>query len=378
MALTGDRSTVEARTATGGFRGRRPIAVAGLAPLALSLLATLLVPIAGATPAMADPSGPDQAKVAALTAKVNAEAGHIRQLTGQLDQARLQVNSTSTRLAGVTKQHDATVQVLGANRAILLEQAVRAYMHGGATPGMPSAAAAADVTLGQEYLRVASGDLANTSDQLRQLETDLRRDLTTLRSAQQANVQATVQLQALRTSALSVAAAEQVQLDSLQTQLSAEAQAQAQAAAAASNATAGGGARTTIKVTQGLPVNNGLVSVVQQAAGLPVATAVATPLPAPGTPAAPTPPVASSGGGGGAGGVWLSLRRCESSDTYTENTGNGYYGAYQFSQATWTGLGFPGRPDQEPAAMQDAAAMKLQAQSGWGQWPACAAALGLL
>jgi hypothetical protein len=28
--------------------------------------------------------------------------------------------------------------------------------------------------------------------------------------------------------------------------------------------------------------------------------------------------------------------------------------------------------------MQDEAAVKLQAQSGWGQWPACAAALGLL
>ena len=41
------------------------------------------------------------------------------------------------------------------------------------------------------------------------------------------------------------------------------------------------------------------------------------------------------------------------------------------------GLGYPGRPDLEPPAMQDQAAMRLQAESGWGQWPACSAALGL-
>jgi hypothetical protein len=75
--------------------------------------------------------------------------------------------------------------------------------------------------------------------------------------------------------------------------------------------------------------------------------------------------------------VWLQLRQCESSDNYAENTGNGFFGAYQFSQATWTGLGYPGRPDQEPPAMQDEAAMRLQAEAGWGQWPACSAALGL-
>ena len=81
--------------------------------------------------------------------------------------------------------------------------------------------------------------------------------------------------------------------------------------------------------------------------------------------------------GGGSGGVWLQLRECESGDNYRANTGNGFYGAYQFSQQTWNNLGYPGRPDLESPAMQDAAAVKLEAQAGWGQWPACAAALGL-
>lgn len=68
---------------------------------------------------------------------------------------------------------------------------------------------------------------------------------------------------------------------------------------------------------------------------------------------------------------------CESSDNYQADTGNGFYGAYQFLESTWTALGYPGYPNQEPPAMQDQAAMRLQAMYGWGQWPACAAALGL-
>ena len=78
-----------------------------------------------------------------------------------------------------------------------------------------------------------------------------------------------------------------------------------------------------------------------------------------------------------AGGVWAALRQCESGGNYQENTGNGFYGAYQFAASTWTSMGYPGRPDQEPPAMQDQAAQRLQARSGWGQWPACSRKLGL-
>lgn len=71
------------------------------------------------------------------------------------------------------------------------------------------------------------------------------------------------------------------------------------------------------------------------------------------------------------------LRVCESGNNYRINTGNGFYGAYQFDRQTWTGLGFPGRADQAPPATQDAAAAKLQAQRGWQPWPACSRKLGL-
>ena len=71
------------------------------------------------------------------------------------------------------------------------------------------------------------------------------------------------------------------------------------------------------------------------------------------------------------------LRACESGGNYQTNTGNGYYGAYQFALATWHSLGFSGRPDQASPATQDAAVRQLQARSGWGQWPACSRRYGL-
>jgi hypothetical protein len=65
------------------------------------------------------------------------------------------------------------------------------------------------------------------------------------------------------------------------------------------------------------------------------------------------------------------LRTCESGNNYQENTGNGYFGAYQFSRSTWHGLGFHGRPDQAKHVTQDRAAKRLHRESGWGAWPSC-------
>ena len=69
---------------------------------------------------------------------------------------------------------------------------------------------------------------------------------------------------------------------------------------------------------------------------------------------------------------------CESSGNYATNTGNGYYGAYQFNLATWRGLGYTGLPSNAAPAVQDQAAQKLYDQRGWQPWPACSAKLGLV
>lgn len=69
---------------------------------------------------------------------------------------------------------------------------------------------------------------------------------------------------------------------------------------------------------------------------------------------------------------------CESTNRYTVNTGNGYYGAYQFDLPTWRGLGYTGLPSDAPPAVQDEAALKLYEQRGWQPWPACSRKLGLV
>jgi len=74
--------------------------------------------------------------------------------------------------------------------------------------------------------------------------------------------------------------------------------------------------------------------------------------------------------------VWARLRHCESGGRYDINTGNGFYGAYQFLPRTWRNLGYPGLPHEATPEMQDEAARKLQTRSGWGQWPVCSRRIG--
>jgi len=100
-----------------------------------------------------------------------------------------------------------------------------------------------------------------------------------------------------------------------------------------------------------------------------------TPLSSRGTPPGPRAVVAAAGGGDEV--TWQRLRNCEAGGRYQANSGNGYYGAYQFSAGTWRALGFGGLPHQAPSEVQDQAARKLQARSGWGQWPACSRRIGV-
>nr|WP_315199893.1 resuscitation-promoting factor [Actinomyces oris] len=91
---------------------------------------------------------------------------------------------------------------------------------------------------------------------------------------------------------------------------------------------------------------------------------------------------ASGGSTGTTGGevgddVWAKLAQCESGGNPATNTGNGFYGMYQFTLETWQALGGTGYPHEADAATQTAMAKKLQAQAGWGQWPGCADKLGL-
>ena len=95
---------------------------------------------------------------------------------------------------------------------------------------------------------------------------------------------------------------------------------------------------------------------------------------------------AKGGAKGGTGGpraagegIWRALAVCESGGNPRSVSASGRYrGAFQFSLSTWHSLGMGGDPIDHSYAVQLDAAKRLQARSGWGQWPSCARQLGLI
>lgn len=69
------------------------------------------------------------------------------------------------------------------------------------------------------------------------------------------------------------------------------------------------------------------------------------------------------------------LRRCEGS--YTSNTGNGYYGAYQYDIATWGGYKGYANASLAPPAVQDQKVWETYQRRGWQPWPSCRISQGL-
>lgn len=73
---------------------------------------------------------------------------------------------------------------------------------------------------------------------------------------------------------------------------------------------------------------------------------------------------------------WAALAQCESGGNPTIVSSNGlYHGLYQFSVATWQGVGGSGLPSQASASEQTARAKMLYLRSGAGQWPVCGSRL---
>jgi hypothetical protein len=68
---------------------------------------------------------------------------------------------------------------------------------------------------------------------------------------------------------------------------------------------------------------------------------------------------------------WNAVAQCESGGDPSTNTGNGYYGLYQFTRSTWASVGGSGLPSNASAAEQTRRAEKLYAQQGPNQWPVC-------
>lgn len=65
------------------------------------------------------------------------------------------------------------------------------------------------------------------------------------------------------------------------------------------------------------------------------------------------------------------VRFCESGNNYAINTGNGYYGAWQFDYPSWHANGggqFANYPHYASKQQQDYVAWTYWKKAGWGPW----------
>jgi hypothetical protein len=71
------------------------------------------------------------------------------------------------------------------------------------------------------------------------------------------------------------------------------------------------------------------------------------------------------------------LRACEAGGVYSRNSGNGYYGAYQYNISTWANYQGYHIPSEAPPAVQDERAWQTYQGRGWQPWPSCKVSQGL-
>ncbi|MDA0182977.1 transglycosylase family protein [Solirubrobacter phytolaccae] len=66
-----------------------------------------------------------------------------------------------------------------------------------------------------------------------------------------------------------------------------------------------------------------------------------------------------------------AIAACESGGNPGTDTGNGFYGKFQFTLQTWASVGGSGNPAQASEAEQNQRAAMLYAREGASPWPVC-------
>jgi len=347
----------------------------------LATVSTVLAgpPAAGASGAPTSGNGSGSSSVSALQARAAEIAATIDSEAVQIHQLAERYLAEKTALAQIElRQARTVVQValarsqLTTARSTLAQAAISQYVNSGSSTSdtdflTSDAAGTSAASEGQAYLAVVAGRFQLDEASLQVATTRFASVLTALAGSRRETARALSATTDARRQVVGEISTEQTVLATVKgrmAQLVAEAEAEqaaakqaaaAQAAAAQAAAAQAAAARRRAhtaprpSVPQGLPLPGGPAS---------VGTGFAI----------PKPTLAAD---------FAALRMCESSDDYAANTGNGYYGAYQFALSTWEGLGFSGLPSAAPAAVQNKAAYELWQQDGWAPWPACSAMLGL-
>jgi hypothetical protein len=326
-----------------------------------SLLATLsiLAFLSPLSPVSASSVTTLKAKARAIANQINADNTHLSSISSTYLSEGSLYDSTKARAAELEIKIARVKHLVIRDRKRVQRALVDAYVEG----GLNSAAIFSwsnnpnTQISSSTYLGVATGELAQATAQFTGDEHDLSISLSTQEhnlTIESAAFDATA---AARDQVLTTVAAEQSLYSSTNHELNTLVQQEEAAAQAAQAAQAAAAARASASASASA----------RTAAGPPSAIATVATVPT-GTP----PPTTLAG-------EFAAIRNCESGGDYSLNTGNGYYGAYQFAAATWTGLGESGLPSSAPASTQDAAAFQLYQRAGdsFTAWPTCAAIIGL-
>ncbi|MHA6758478.1 transglycosylase family protein [Streptacidiphilus sp. PAMC 29251] len=90
--------------------------------------------------------------------------------------------------------------------------------------------------------------------------------------------------------------------------------------------------------------------------------------------------VSATGASAADSSTWDKVASCESTNNWSANTGNGFYGGLQFTPSTWAAFGgtaYAASADQASQGQQIAVAENVLAAQGPGAWPVCGPEAGL-
>lgn len=359
------------------------------------------LPLAAATPAGA--SGPSagslRARAAAISASVAADTAALQRLGLAYLSEQATVRHARAQGAVLARRAVRAAAGVRTETVFLRRAAVDAYVSAGSTTGLGLVLAERpdELALSRTYLDVATRRIDEAASRLTSEERHLEAALAGKRRAEAKAQRSLAATARSRAGAIAAYDAERRLLASVHGQLAdlvaaeraaaaraaAAAQAAADRAAAARAAAAQAAAARAAANRASASTTTVAASVATTPSSSPPGTAP-PPSPGPGGPdgsaSGPPDPSGNLGSAPASGTIASDLagiRNCESGGNYGLDTGNGYYGAYQFSLGTWEGLGGTGLPSSAPPGTQDAAAYRLYKASGWSPWPACAALLGL-
>ncbi len=341
------------------------------------LLATLVASTSFGAVAASRPAGADQ--VSTLQSQAVAISQQLIREQLQVDTDRQQYSVVSARVAADAQAITQIGQEIGqdseqiaARETLVRQQAVRSYMDYGTGSGSATSALFAGdqehAQAASEYSSIAVGNITTVVDQLHTAQSALQTHQASLRHQQDLD-RADLATQSVD---LSQADASAGHLAALHSQVTG----QLATAVAAQAATQDAAAVAAVAAAQKQAVRSP-TTVARPVTTIPVTTGTGTT----GTTGTTAPaPVAPPSGADLPDPALNSFLQCvvqkESGGDYSINTGNGYYGAFQFSQSTWNvaaqdaGLAYlvDVLPSSASQAEQDTVAVALYALDGGQPW----------